>query len=97
MTLQPKWIVGGHGLLVAPLQLYSGLGPSASLLGPFMLHLLPHHLNSFSHSAFSYSLDGAQTDHEDTMPPSPPLSLLQNPCFNANLKYGRKERKGSLF
>ena len=71
MTQEPKWIVGRHGLLVVPLQLYLGLGPSASLLGPFMLHLLPHHLNSFSHSAFSYSLDGAQTGpqgHHATLP-----------------------------
>ena len=93
MTLEPKWIMGGQGLLIITLQLYLGLGPSASLLGPLMLHFLPYHLDSFSHSSLQlFFWMGPRQDHKDTMPPSPPLFLLQNPCFNANLKYRRKVR-----
>lgn len=70
-----------------------GLGPLSIPAGPLYAPSPPppfKQLLPLQPSAFLWM--GPRQDHKDTMPPSPPLSLLQNPCFKANLKYGRKGR-----
>ena len=70
-----------------------GLGPLSIPAGPLYAPFPPlpfRQLLPLQPSAFFWM--GPRQDHKDTMPPSPPRFLLQNPCFNANLKYRRRGR-----